>query len=81
MYASKLLSYGNASELTQTAATIGTHTYKLMDGVKVYKKQNLSTFLEMSLNEAISGNYRYTCYYDKSEDKGGRIRVIICEDK
>lgn len=77
----KLSAYGNVSELTHTAATIGTHTYKLMDGVKVYKRQNISTFLEMSLNEAISGNYRYSCYYDKSEDKGGRIRVIICEDK
>ena len=81
VYTSKLLSYGNASDLTQTNATIGAHTYKLMDGVKVYKRQDISTFLEMSLNEAISGNYRYSCYYDKSEDKGGRIRVIICEDK
>ena len=81
VYASKLSAYGNVSELTQTAATIGAHNYKLMDGVKVYKRQNISTFLEMSLNEAINGNYRYSCYYDKPEDKGGRIRVVICEEK
>ena len=82
VHASKLMSYSGAlDELTQTTATIGTKTYRLMDKVRVYKRQQLSTFLEMSLNEAISGNYRYTCYYDKSEDKGGRIRVIICDDK
>lgn len=82
VYASKLMSYGGGvEELTQTTATIGAKTYRLMDKVRVYKRQQVSIFLEMSLNEAISGNYRYTCYYDKSEDKGGRIRVIICEEK
>ncbi len=62
--------------LSQQFATVGDKTYRLSDRVKVYRK-NGQQFMQMSLNEAISGDYNYTCYYDKPEEKGGRIRVIV----
>ena len=55
--------------------------YLLSDKVKVYKKTDITSYSQISLNEAVSGNYSYTCYYDKTQDKGGRIRVIIAEEK
>lgn len=81
VYAAKLTSCGTAAELTHTEAKIGTRSYKLMDKVKVYKKQDTGVYMEMSLNEAVSGSYKYECYSDRSEAAGGRIRVIICTNK
>lgn len=62
--------------LNQREATVGSKTYRLSDRVKVYRK-NGQQFMQISLNEAISGDYNYNCYYDKAENKGGRIRVIV----
>ena len=76
----KLSSYsGTVTELTQTYAVIGANQYLLSDKVAVYRKTGTDTFSEISLNEAINGDYKYTCYYDKAESSGGRIRVIIAE--
>lgn len=81
-YAASLKSYtGTVSELTQVKAVIGGNEYLLSDKVKVFNKQSGLGYLEMSLNDAISGSYSYTCYYDKAEANGGRIRVIVCESK
>lgn len=81
-YAVKLKSYnGTTGGLTQTKAVIGGNEYFLSDKVKVFNKQSGSGYLEMSLNDAISGSYSYICYYDKAEASGGRIRVIVCESK
>ena len=80
-YAFKLSSYpGTVTGLTQSYAEIGSERYLLSDKVRVYRKQDL-TYLEMSLNEAISGSYKYSCYYDRTEANGGRIRVIVCTEK
>jgi hypothetical protein len=80
-YATKLSSYsGTVNDLTQTKAVIGNNEYLLASNVRVYHKLT-NKYLEMSLNEAISGDYNYYCYYDKAESNGGRIRVIVCEDK
>lgn len=80
-YAAQLSAYPtDITELTQSHAVIGDRKYMLSDKVKVFRKQDFK-YLEMSLNEAISGSYKYTCYYDKKEDKGGRIRVIVCTSK
>lgn len=80
--AQQLVKYsGTVSELTSTYAEINMNKYLLSDKVKVYKKTDITSYSQISLNEAISGNYSYTCYYDKTQDKGGRIRVIIAEEK
>lgn len=71
---------GTVSELTSTEATIGGNDYSISDKVAVYKKTSISTFSKISLNEAINGDYKYTCYYDKAENKGGRIRIIVVEE-
>ncbi|MGN0182062.1 MAG: S-layer homology domain-containing protein [Candidatus Ornithomonoglobus sp.] len=81
-YAVSLKSYsGTVSELTQVKAVIGSNEYLLSDKVKVFNKLSGLGYLEMSLNDAINGDYSYTCYYDKTEENGGRIRVIVCESK
>ena len=70
-------SYGvGKGNLTQREAIVGDKAYRLGDKVKVYRKDG-QQFMQISLNEAINGDYSYTCYYDKAEDKGGRIRVIV----
>lgn len=80
--AQQLVKYsGTVSELTSTYAEINMNKYLLSDKVKVYKKTDITSYSRISLNEAVSGNYSYTCYYDKTQDKGGRIRVIIAEEK
>ena len=70
------ISKGN---LTTAEAYSGSNTYRLSDKVAVYYK-NSAGIMQISLSDAVNGNYRYNCYYDKSEDKGGRIRVIVAED-
>ncbi|MGN1116040.1 MAG: hypothetical protein ACI4TH_05695, partial [Candidatus Ornithomonoglobus sp.] len=81
-YAVSLKSYsGTVNDLTQSKAVIGTNEYLLSDKVKVFNKLSGLGYLEMSLNDAISGDYSYICYYDKAEENGGRIRVIVCQSK
>lgn len=76
----KLPSYSGAvTELTSTYATIGGNDYKLSDKVIVFEQIDISHYEKISLNSAISGDYSYTCYYDKAENKGGRIRVIVAK--
>lgn len=72
---------GGISELTTTTATIGGREYKLSDEVFVYEEIAIRSYNVISLNEAISGSYTYTAYYDKSEVEGGRIRVIVVNKK
>ncbi len=76
---SKLGSY--ASNLTTTTVTVNGTEYKLSDEIAVYKSSGLLTYNAISINEAISGNYRISAYYDKAEDEGGRVRVLIAEEK
>ncbi len=79
--ATKLSSYSSAvSELTAVYAKIGGVQYRLSDKVKVYLKSG-TKYMIMSLNEAISGDYSYTCYYDKTEANGGRIRIIVATER
>lgn len=73
--------YGSITKLTQSTATINNIEYKLSDKVTVYERTIDSKFNKISINDAINGNYSLTAYYDKAEDEGGRIRVIIAEAK
>ncbi len=72
---------GASGSLTTSDVTIGQKKYLLSDKVKVYRKIDVGNYQSISLNDAISGNYNYTCYYDKAESSGGRVRVIVCESK
>lgn len=76
---SKLNSYGTIKELSQSAALVNGNTYKLSDGVVVYYKNSSGDILRLTLDEAISGDYSLTAYYDRTEKSGGRIRVILAQ--
>lgn len=58
-------------------------TYKISDKVAVYKKVNISTYNQMTMSELVENAEEYTvrAYYDKKEEKGGRIRVLIAQPK
>ncbi|MGN0106874.1 MAG: S-layer homology domain-containing protein [Hominilimicola sp.] len=69
------------SELSRTEALIGSQKYLLSDKVVVYHRTDSSTYMKMPIDDAINGNYRLTAYYDKAQTSGGRIRIIIAQDK
>ena len=50
--------------------------FKLSDEVKVFIK-TADSYSYTTLEDVIAGEYDYKAYYDKSEDMGGRIRIII----
>lgn len=80
-YVSKLQALnGNVTELTQAYAVVDNTEYKLSDKVQVYR-QTGTKYLGISITDAISGDYKYTCYTDKTNSKIGRIRVIVVRDK
>ena len=72
---------GKITNLTHTTATIGSRDYLLSDSVVVYYRQDMSTYLKIPLDDAISGNYIMTAYYDKAQSSGGRIRIIVAQNK
>jgi len=76
---SKLASYGTIKELTHSTAIVDGNTYKLSDSVVAYYKNSLGDILRLTLDEAISGDYSLTAYYDRTEKAGGRIRVIVAQ--
>ncbi len=76
----QLMEYkSNISSLTSTEAVIDGNKYLLSDKVVVYHKKDYSTYMKIPLNDAISGNYKLTAYYDKQQGSGGRIRIIIAQ--
>jgi hypothetical protein len=78
----QLPSYSSSiSELTRTEATIGNQKYLLSDNVVVYSRTGAGAYMKITLDDAISGNYRMTAYYDKAQASGGRIRIIIAQEK
>ena len=81
-YFRSLTSYsGQITNLTRTTATIGGNDYLLSDRVVVYYQRDLNTYLKIPIDDAISGNYSMTAYYDKQQSSGGRIRIIVAKDK
>lgn len=76
----QLHSYGAASAVKDGAAVIGGSSYKLSNNTAVYYKEN-TIIVQTSLESVANGNFRLTCFYDKAESDGGRIRVIIAERK
>ena len=72
---------GVAKNLTGATIDINGMTYMLSDRVVVYECKSYNSYSKISINDAISGNYNYSAYYDKKESNGGRIRVIIATEK
>ena len=52
------------------------HSYTLSDNVAVYVYEN-NEYQLTSLERVSGGEYRLTAWYDKPENEGGRIRVIL----
>ena len=52
------------------------HSYTLSDNVAVYVYEN-NEYQLTSLERVSGGDYRLTAWYDKAENEGGRIRVIL----
>ena len=52
------------------------HSYTLSDNVAVYVYEN-NGYQLTSLERVSGGDYRLTAWYDKPENEGGRIRVIL----
>lgn len=78
---SELSAYsGSVSELTETCARIGSEEYALSSNVVCYVKGVSETYRKTTLDDAIRGGYRLTAYYDKKEESGGRIRIIVCSE-
>lgn len=72
---------GNVSKLTDTYATVKGNDCQLGGNVHVYKKINSYTFTVLPISELMSDfdEYNVTAYCDKSEQNGGRIRILIAQ--
>lgn len=60
-------------------------TYKLSDKISVYRADNASSaeYTMLSLDEVVKhfDKYSIRAFYDKSSDKGGRVRVLLVSQK
>lgn len=67
---------GISSVSPVTLTTIKGEKYLMSADVQVYCYENSEYFLS-DLDEAMSGEYSVSAYYDKDCDEGGRVRVLI----
>lgn len=71
---------GNVSAVTQTEVVVKGVSYKVSDRVKVYKKTGYLSYETVpfsGLSDLLENGV--SAYYDKSENKGGRIRLLIIQ--
>lgn len=61
-------------------ATVINKTYTVADDATVYELRN-NTYYQTNLNRVSDGKYTLTGWYDKAEEQGGRIRVILAVEK
>lgn len=61
-------------------AMAGTQAWTISDSVVVYEYRDKNYYLS-DLSRVSGGGYDLTGYYDKTQDQGGRIRVVIAEAK
>ena len=59
-------------------AMAGTQAWTISDSVVVYEYRDKNYYLS-DLSRVSGGGYDLTGYYDKTQDQGGRIRVVIAE--
>lgn len=60
-------------------AMAGTQTWTISDSAVVYEYRDKNYYLS-DLSRVSGGGYDLTGYYDKAQNQGGRIRVIIAEE-
>ncbi len=72
---------GSISDLTHTEATIAGNEYLLSDDVVVYYERGIGEYFQLPIDDATEGNYSMTAYYDKRQENGGRIRIIVARSK
>lgn len=72
---------GYIDTLTHSTAKINNTTYALSDSVLFYRKDSSNNILRLTIDEAMNGNYNLKAYYDKPQSSGGRIRVIVAQNK
>ena len=61
-------------------AMAGTRAWTISDSAVVYEYRDKQYYLS-DLSRVTGGGYDLTGYYDKAQDQGGRIRVIVAEAK
>ena len=61
-------------------AMAGTQAWTISDSVVVYEYRDKNYYLS-DLSRVSGGGYDLTGWYDKAQDQGGRIRVVIAEAK
>lgn len=78
---SKLIAVSeNITGLTVNTLTTSSRTYPISSDVSVYQKSSLyeTDYVKVPITDVInSKSYRFTAYYDKLPESGGRIRVIV----
>lgn len=84
MTAIKVIS-GSITSLSSDKLIAGNTTYKLSDRITAYKVEDSSSgeYSMLSLSDVINNfkNYNIRAYYDKSDDTGGRVRVLLVSNK
>ena len=51
------------------------------NSTKLSSEKKMYDYTIIPLSELMVEDYRITAYHDKSMDRGGRIRIIIAEDR
>ena len=75
----------NISSLSADKLVAGGVTYKLSDKISVYRADNAgdAEYTMLSLDEVVKhfDKYNIRAFYDKTSDKGGRVRVLLVTQK
>ena len=75
----------NISSLSADKLVAGGVTYKLSDKISIYRVDNAgdAEYTMLSLDEAVKhfDKYSIRAFYDKTSDKGGRVRVLLVTQK
>lgn len=74
---------GTVQKVTgMTVTTSKGDIYQLASNVTVYQKTAGYQYLKIPLDDILDNDqYRVSAYYDKSQQGGGRIRILIAEKK
>ncbi len=77
---------GAVRSINEGTVTVGSNNYLLSDDVSVYKVSSSggnSAYTVLPLNELKNNisDYSVSVYYDKTEQNGGRVRVIVAKNK
>lgn len=74
---------GGISDITYTYLQSQGKVYPLASDVCVYKQKGVSEYMSVSLSDIMENksNYIIKAYYDKALSSGGKIRVIVAQQK